>query len=417
MNTEDYTYTYEDEYTNYFDKALMAFGVFYAIKNSQLDDLDGVVRLVKYGAFVISLGFSMLSILRNFSWTLYHKVAFALLFFIPLYLRVKYFSTVIGSSMLIMAAYNIPFSHIVRSCIRALIVVFGIVLVSVGLGIIEDRTYYRDVDNFEKSYAHDLGFRYYSYYAYLGMGLVQCCIYKWRKHISLGQIVFLVAFSYLFFLLSSTRLQLYACAAFIITILAIPYIPKQILNNKILASLAVIAYPVICVVLYFVSKYLILSMFYDGYDELNKAMSNRLTLNEEAFIRYDVTLWGNNLDFDTSERTKDYFYIDSGYLHVLLGDGLFFIAIILFLYSILTYKLFRSRAYYLYLWVLIYAVLNISNGFLVALLENPILLLAFSDTDSISYDYNLDEEDAEENELEQCNYEEERSSYNICCDT
>lgn len=400
MKTEDYSYTYENGYTDCFDKALMAFGVFYAIKNSQLDDIGGVVRLVKYGAFVISLGFSLLTVLRNFSWTLYHKFVFALLFFIPLYLRIKYDSTVIGSSMLMMAAYNIPFSHIVRSCIRTLIVVFGIVLVSVGLGIIEDRTYYRDVDNFEKSYAHDLGFRYYSYYAYLGMGLVQCCIYMWRKHISLGQIVFLVAFSYVFFLLSSTRLQLYACAAFIVAIQAIPYIPKKILNNKILASLAVIAYPVICAVLYFVSKYMILSLFYDGYDELNKVMSDRLALNEEAFIRYDVTLWGNNLEFDTSERTIDYFYIDSGYIHVLLGDGLVFTAIILLLYSILTYKLFRSRAYYLYIWILIYAILNISNGFLVALLANPILFLAFSDTKSISFDYDLEEEESEENVLD-----------------
>jgi hypothetical protein len=393
----------------------VAFGVFYAIKNSQLDDVDGVVRLVKYGAFVISLGFSMLSILRNFTWTLYHKVAFAVLFFIPLYLRIKYDSIVICSSMLIMAAYNIPFSHIVRSCIRALIVVFAIVLVSVGLGVIEDRTYYRDVDNFEKSYAHDLGFRYYSYYAYLGMGLVQCCIYKWRHHISLGQIAFLVAFSYVFFLLSSTRLQLYACAAFIVAILAVPYIPKKIINNKILASLAIIAYPVICVLLYFVSKYMILSMFYDGYDELNKLMSSRLSLNEEAFVRYDVTLWGNNLEFSTAERTTDYFYIDSGYLHVLLGDGLVFTAIILLLYSILTYKLFRSRAYYLYIWIIFYSILNISNGFLVALLANPILFLAFSDTKSISYDYNLDEEEAEEEALELCSNE-EQSSQNICCD-
>lgn len=408
MATEDYTYTYEQEYTGFFDKALMTFGIFYAIKNSQLDDMEGVVRAVKYGAFVISLVFSLLSILHNFKWTLYHKVAFAFLFFIPLFLRIKYTSNVLGSSMLIMAAYNIPFSHIVKSCIRVLVTVFAIVLVSMGLGVIEDRLYYRDVDNFENSYAHDLGFKYYSYYAYLGMGLVQCCIYLWRKHISFTQILFLVALSYLFFLVSSTRLQLYACAAFIIAIFAIPHIPPKLFHSKWLAAIAVLAYPTICVILYFVSKYFILSLFYSGYDELNSAMSNRLSLNEEAFIRYDVTLWGNNLEFDTSERTQDYFYLDSGFLHVLLGDGLVFIAIILFLYSVLTYKLFRSRAYYLYIWVLVYAILNISNGFLVALLENPILLLAFSDTEAISSDYYMVEEDYEE--LEQCVYEEEETS-------
>lgn len=407
MTTVDYSYTYEQEYTGFFDKALLAFGVFYALKYSRLDYLEGVVLAVKLSAFIISLGFSLLSILHNFKWTLYHKVAFALLFFIPLFLRIKYTSNILGSSMLIMAAYNIPFSHIVKSCIRVSVMVFAIVLVSMGLGVIEDRLYYRDVDNFENSYAHDLGFKYYSYYAYLGMGLVQCCIYLWRRHISFGQILFLILLSYLFFLVSSTRLQLYACIAFIVAIFAIPYIPQKILHNKLLAFIAIVAYPVICVILYFISKYFILSIFYDGYEALNLAMNNRLSMNEEAFMRYDVTLWGNDLEFDTTERTQDYFYLDSGYLHVLLGDGLVFIAIILFLYSILTYKLFRSRAYYLYIWILVYAILNISNGFLVSLLANPILLLAFSDTESISSDYYLVEEDDEE--LEQCVYEEEET--------
>lgn len=407
MATEDYTYTYEQEYTGFFDKALLAFGVFYALKYSRLDYLEGVVLAVKLSAFIISLGFSLLSILHNFKWTLYHKVAFALLFFIPLFLRIKYTSNVLGSSMLIMAAYNIPFSHIVKSSIRVLIAVFAIVLISTGLGVIEDRLYYRDVDNFENSYAHDLGFKYYSYYAYLGMGLVQCCIYLWRRHISLGQIMFLITLSYLFFLVSSTRLQLYACIAFIVASFAIPYIPQKILHNKLLAFIAIVAYPVICVILYFVSKYFILSIFYDGYEALNMAMNNRLSMNEEAFMRYDVTLWGNDLEFDTTDRTQDYFYLDSGFLHVLLGDGLVFTAVILLLYSILTYKLFRSRAYYLYIWILVYAILNISNGFLVSLLENPILLLAFSDTESISSDYYMAEEDDEE--LEQCVYEEEET--------
>lgn len=82
---------------------------------------------------------------------------------------------------------------------------------------------------------------------------------------------------------------------------------------------------------------------------------------------------------------------------------------ILLLYSILTYKLFRSRAYYLYIWILIYAILNISNGFLVALLANPILFLAFSDMGSISFDYDLEEEESEENVLDHCNNEEEQS--------
>ena len=133
-------------------------------------------------------------------------------------------------------------------------------------------------------------------------------------------------------------------------------------------------------------------------------MNNRLDMNEEALTRYDAKLWGNDLEFSTSPTTRDYFYIDSGYLHVLLGDGIVLTAIILILYALLTYKIFKAKAYFLYVWILIYAVLNISNGFLVSLLANPILLLAFSDTESIQYDYYLEESETEEEE-EELSYE------------
>lgn len=409
MDSEAIKYTYEKEYTVFFDHALMTFGIFYALKNSQLDYYDGIILLIKQLAFLLSLCCSMMAIIRNFTWSFYHKAAFALLFLIPLYLRVRYTSNILGSSLLILAAYNIPFSHITKQCVRVLTVVFLIVLGSLALGLVDDGQYHRDVDHFENSFAHDLGFKYYSYYAYLGMGVAQCLIYLWRKELDAKKIVFLLLLSYLFFSLSSTRLQLYACVAFITVIIALPYLPKFLFENKLLAILAAMVYPLICVALYFVSKYFILSIFYDGYYELNKAMNNRLDMNEEALTRYDATLWGNDLEFSTSPTTRDYFYIDSGYLHTLLGDGIVFTAIILLLYAVLTYKIFKARAYFLYMWILIYAVLNISNGFLVSLLANPILLLSFSDTESIQYDYYLEECETEEEEEEK----EEAYSYEM----
>ena len=232
MDSESVMYTYEKEYTVFFDYALMAFGIFYALKYSQLDYYDGIILLIKQFAFLLSLCFSMMAIIRNFSWSLYHKVAFAMLFLIPLYLRVKYTSNILGSSLLILAAYNIPFSHIARQCVRVLAVVFIIVLGALALGLIEDGQYHRDVDHFENSFAHDLGFKYYSYYAYLGMGLAQCCIYLWRKELDVKKIVFLILISYVFFTLSSTRLQLYACVAFITVIIIIPYLPKFLFENE-----------------------------------------------------------------------------------------------------------------------------------------------------------------------------------------
>lgn len=383
INTE---YPKKRIYTQYFDNAFIAFGIFYAFKESRLDYIDWTT-VIKYMALLTSVGFSMLSVFHNYKWTFIRTIGFCLLFFIPLYLRVAYTSNVLVSSMLILAAYNIPFSHIVKMCMRVLAIVWCIVLLALFSGMIEEQIYDRELESFGRRFAHDFGFKYYSC-SYLGMGFVQCCLYLWRKRLTLIKVAFLITFSYIFFLLFVTRLQLYTCAAFIVAIVLLPRIPKKLINNKLLASVAIIAYPLICFILYYVSKYFILYYFYDGYDELNRAMSNRLSLNEEAFLRYDVTLWGNDLDFNAGVNAKGkYFYLDSGYLHVLLGDGLVFISIVLLLYSILTYKIFKARAYYLYIWILLYAILNISNGFLVAILANPILLLAFSDVKTIHDDY------------------------------
>ena len=130
MNSQDCTYLqyYDKTYTECFDKALIAFSVFYALKESQLDSYDGVILIIKQLAFVVSLAFSMLSILRNFKWDTYGIIAFSFLFFIPLYLRLNYHSNVLGSTMLILAAGNIPFSHIAKMCLKGILIVFLIVL-------------------------------------------------------------------------------------------------------------------------------------------------------------------------------------------------------------------------------------------------------------------------------------------------
>ncbi len=380
--------TYSNEYTKYFDYALMTFAVFFSIKYSQLDSY-AFLRLIKQFFFVLSIGFSFLSIKNNYKWSVYGIVCFICLTIIPVYLRLLTNSTVLVETYLIMASYNIPFSHIARKCLHAIFLIFLVVLLSLSLGIVEDRLYYRDKDIFENSFAHDLGFKYYGYYAYLAMGFVQCLIYRWRKNMNLPKIILLLLISYIMFILSSTRLQMYSCIAFIGFCIILPLIPKFLFNNKLSGLLSLILYPGICVVLYYVSKYSILSLFLYNFDEINRMTSGRLRLNEEAFTYYDATLWGNKMEFDTEIGTNTYFYVDSGYLHTLLESGIVYTALIMLLYSVLFYKVYRAKAYFLYIWLGLYSLICISNGLLTSLLANPILLLAFSSVEVISHDYEL----------------------------
>ncbi|MBR1940236.1 MAG: hypothetical protein IJ845_02760 [Bacteroidaceae bacterium] len=381
--------TYSAQYTKYFDYAIMTYAVFYAVKNSQLDYYS-LIRLIKQFFFVLSVSFSFLSIIRNFKWNAYTTLCFTSLTLIPLYLKLHTGDSVLVITLLIMAAYNIPFHHVTKKCMHAICLVLFIVLFSAFIGLVEDRLYYRDVDNFENSYAHDLGFRYYGYYAYLGMGIVQCLIYRWHNNMNFVKIISLFLLSYLFFLYSSTRLQMYSCVAFLGCVLVLPIIPKFLFNNRLTGFLSLFIYPVICLVLYYVSKYSVLSLFLDNFDELNRMTSGRLRLNEEAFMYYDANLWGNILEFDTELGSDTYFYVDSGYLHTLLESGIIYTGLIMLLYSILFYKVYKAKAYFLFIWLALYSLICISNGLLTSILANPILLLAFSDIDNIRYDYELD---------------------------
>lgn len=358
----------------------MAFGAVYAIRYSHLREIP-FFDILKYLAYSIVILFSFKSIIENYTWDKFHIIFFGLLTIIPVFLYLKYGSIIILSTVLILAAYNIPYSHIVDICIKSILFCFSIVLVCLSMGIINDELFYRDVDFFERSYAHSLGFRYYAHYAYLGIGLVCCLVYKWRKRMTILRLVILFLISTSFFLLSSTRLQLYACVSFIVAVLFLQIIPKFLFRMKLMGLIAVIVYPLICIIVYISSKYRLLHLL-NNYDDLNKMMSQRLRLNEEAFMYYDATLWGNKLEFNM-DRGKDYFYIDSGYLHILLGCGVVFMIILMLLYSILFFKTYKARNYVLSVFLLIYSFLCISNGLLLSLLANPIVLLALSDKKTI----------------------------------
>lgn len=379
---------YKKSYTIFFDVAIIAFGVYYAFQRSQLDAIL-ITRPIKHFAYLLSVSFSILSLLHNYRWNKFRTFVFLFMVILPFFAGLLHGIKAIGIPMLILGAYNIPFSHITKMCSKAIVVVLAIVLISLFLDVVEDRLYFRDVDGFKKNYAHDLGFQYYSFYAYLGMGWVQCMILYWMKRLNLTRILCLVLVSFLFFWMSSTRLQLYCCIMFLVSVFLLPIIPKWVFNNKLTLLIGITIYPLLCFLVYYVSKYSILALYLDNFSDINKITSGRLALNVEALQRYDVNLWGNNLEFDTDLNSKDYFYIDSGYLHTLLGHGLVYTSMIMCFYSLLFYKVYKAKAYFLYMWLFIFAFICIINGFLMSPLANPIILLFLTDTRVIAKDYQL----------------------------
>ena len=344
---------------------------------SQLNTIN-TIAFLKYPALLLTLGFSLISIIRNYQWNIRNTVLFILLSVIPVYLRLKYDNNVLVTIWLMYAAYNIPFSHIARKCIQAVLVVFVIVLLALMLGVVNDRLYDHDVQGASHTIAHDLGFSYYGFYAYPAMGLIVCLLYLWQYKLNLLRVLFVLSLSYCFYIFSTTRLQLYTCIGFFVLVLLIRRVPDKLLNLKVWQYVGFVLYPLLCYIIYYVSSDELLAYALENFSDINQITSGRLGLNQEAFRRYDVTLWGNNLEIIADPTASNYFFIDSGYLSVLLGSGLVFCCILLLIHSVLCYKLYKSKAFFLYFCMLLYAFLNLINGFMDYIFGSPALLLASS---------------------------------------
>lgn len=72
---------------------------------------------------------------------------------------------------------------------------------------------------------------------------------------------------------------------------------------------------------------------------INKAVTGRLALSQEAIQRYGLHIWGNKVEWVGSStllfglsESKEYFYVDAGFLNLALEFGLLFTGVIAYLY-------------------------------------------------------------------------------------
>ena len=73
--------------------------------------------------------------------------------------------------------------------------------------------------------------------------------------------------------------------------------------------------------------------------KLNTLFSTRLAIGKEAFERYDIKLWGQNIPMigngGTTEPVQGYFFLDSSYVNILLRLGLVVFILIMLMISII----------------------------------------------------------------------------------
>ena len=289
-----------------------------------------------------------------------------ILFCIAAYITNKAVLVVYGA--LICASGNISFKKIVvTSMVTSCIMIILSELLS-KLGITQYREFFRP----DGTQARSFGFGYYHVVPYMYYHLVLEYLYIKKKKVSWIELFIILIINYAIYKLTTLRLTYYMnyiTVALYIILVKFNFID---LRRKAYRALSILVFPVAFGFTFWVNYYY--SPANNLLWRLNYILSNRLSLANEGFQRYGIKLFGNFIE--TSGGDWDtYFYIDSGYIYSLLGYGLLFSILVIFIYMCLCNYSAKENDKRLFVWLVGVAIFNFSNGSLVGAHMNPVILL------------------------------------------
>lgn len=357
--------------------ALIAFTIFFSIHGSLLNAIQGVVKISKYLAFTTTVAIGYWNFIYNFKHlNLNEKIIGLVLGTVPVYLYYLNNSYIIGSLGIVFSAIGLDFDFVIKKIRNAAFTTLIVVSLLCLLGVIRDVVIQRDEDFFGSGLAHSMGFYYYSGFSYLTIGILMCQVYLWRNNLTLKRSLCLLLFSIASFAISYTRLQITTCIIFTLTCFLLSKFSLSI-NKKIFLLVGIIIYPVLCYGMYYLSTETTWGWYMMNFEYYNDLLNGRLLLNERAFDMYNILPWGQVIEKNTSD-VGQYFYIDSGYISYLLNNGWVFTSTLMISYSYIFYKVVKTNNIFLYIWLTVFAMLNTVNGFVLAIMYNPIIFLLFT---------------------------------------
>ena len=196
-----------------------------------------------------------------------------------------------------------------------------------------------------------------------------------RKKLYAFNILLLISVNFIIFALCFTRVQVIGFFM-ILSLYFFRGIGKKNFFSRFGKCIALTGWPIMFI-LACISPFVI---YAEGQSELsseiNDVTADRAGLNMLAFTRYGVSMLGNKIE---NEDGAEYFYIDSGYVYALVGYGIVFSVLVLYLYSKTFWKAFKNKNYMIYCALLVFMVLSVFNDFFMQLNYNPLLLYLFAD--------------------------------------
>lgn len=272
----------------------------------------------------------------------------------------------------IVTSIHINTRKIIKSSVINNAIFLAIVVIPALLGVIPDDIYYHG-----DMKAHCLGFAYYSNIPYIV--LMETIMIYWLIRSKKAELLFLILsfpVHILIYKICTVRLVLYVYILFIMSISIIGIIKKKKKQHKILNCIATVLYPVTAALVVMASfQYKSSSLL----SALNIIINYRLKFNLQGFEQYGISLFGQKIvsaeEYIDENFVNHYFYIDCGYVYMLIGYGLLLFVVIMLMYTLLSRYAAVNNDVKLMSWCFTICVFSIINNIMFNTALNPLLIL------------------------------------------
>ncbi len=346
---------------------------FISILDATLLEIDFLMKSLKFVTVLIQI-MILCAIFFKYRFSYKHTmmcVFTVVVFFLVANVTQRYYLIIFA--LFIVQGQFCDFEDVVKVSFFTSITALLTVLFLCGVGIIDNHIY--SYDNSQRS-GYCLGFSYYSMFPYIFYYCSLMYLYLRKYSVRFIEYAIILAMNYFLYRLTSLRLTFYLIWFSVILDFIFCKFKNIDLNTKVVRIVSRLLFPITLILVFVAAR------CYSGQGfmlKLNKALSGRLSLSNEALSIYPVNLFGNYIEMrgnSAIHETIDYFYVDSGFVYALLGYGLIFTIFIIFLYSSVCVCSCKNNNKFLFVWVASVLLFTISNNVWLNITYNPILMVS-----------------------------------------
>lgn len=227
-----------------------------------------------------------------------------------------------------------------------------------------------------------LNFNYMTFGAIYFNNIVFCGLYAYtdpdrrgrggrmgyRSEVGWGPIILLSLSVLWIYAMTDTALSFVTAALYIGLYVLVFKFRVPFFNNTLFNRiLSVVLFPLLAAfTIWLASSFVPKDPFYEA---INDFSHDRINMAWEGIQTYGIHLFGTDLHENTDRLKGDYFYVDSGYMKILLQDGVLILLLVILFYCILFYAAVVEHDKLLCIWVVCTAIYSVFNNMLI----NPVM--------------------------------------------